>query len=97
MAPRICRECGHADIHRGRDNGRCAVNVARAGRCCCSCVYGDSVVLVRVRDLGQFLMEETDGGALLTPDRAKAARLTLDGARWFERRCPFAVDIEVLA
>lgn len=97
MTAKRCRECGHVDLWQGND-GRCGLNVQGSRVVCrCACVYGDSAVLVRLPDVGgQYLESETDGGAILTPHRDKAARLTLDGARWYERRCPFAVQIEVL-
>lgn len=88
MTAKLCRQCGHSDVFR-RDNGRCKL-------CFCACVYGDSVALAYCPDLGQWLEDEGAEVVSFTPDRAKAARLTLDGARWFERRCPFAVRIEVL-
>lgn len=97
MTIKHCRECGHADLFRRRSDGRCGFNTQPSKLTCgCACVYGDSAVLAYCPDLGGYLEDEGAEVVSFTPDRAKAARLTLDGARWFERRCPFAVRIEVL-
>jgi len=93
-----CRECGHSDLFLRRSDGRCGLTTqgSKNGPCMCACIYGDSAVLAYCPDLGQYLEREDDEVVHFTPDRAQAERLTLDGARWFERRCPFAVRIEVL-
>lgn len=94
--PRLCRECGHADLWQRRD-GTCGLNTQPSKAVCrCACVYGDTPVVVRFRESGQYLRSEIEGGAEMTPHRAQAATLTLDGARWFDRRCPLAIDIEVV-
>lgn len=98
MTIKHCQLCGHADLFRRRTDGRCGFSTQGvAGFCGCQCIYSDALVLVRIRESGHYLLREIDNAsAEMTPDRAQAAQLTLEGARWFGRRCPFAIDIEVL-
>lgn len=93
MTTKHCQICRHSDLFRRRMDGRCGLTIqgSKDGPCLCACIYSDSAVLVRVRESGHYLKSEEQGE--LTPNKAEAARLTLDGARWFERRFPQAIDI----
>lgn len=95
-----CHICHHSDMFRSRSTGLCALTTqgSRAEPCGCECDYGDARQwLVRVRESGHYLVSESREGAEFHPDPERASVLLLDGARWFERRFPLAVDITKVA
>lgn len=103
MAPaRFCRHCGHIAPdgvkHRRRVDGTCGdAGTGRLDRsrtpCRCYCEYGDEHVVLRIRGEERWV-SGTRRRFETTAVRAEAEVMTLDGARWVERRFPVAVDAE---
>ena len=102
MPSRFCRKCGHARPDgvktRVRADGTCGVSgtgtLNRAVEPCrCYCEYGDERVVLRIRGEERWV-SGTRRRFETTAVRAEAEVMTLDGARWVERRFPVAVDAE---
>lgn len=102
MAPaRFCRHCGHIAPdgvkHQRRVDGACGdAGTGRLDRsrtpCRCYCEYGDERVVLRIR--GECRWVSNGRKYATTTKRDEAETMTLDGARWYARLFPVALDPE---